>query len=176
MIDFMKIGFNIQEATEAFISAQRRFEDVTITYQVQDSTTTTFITSDSIVVQKVIYLTNSLYKYYSEEHKLKGNYHYDFTYENLCFAIDRIIEQLPFLKSSELTQLEFGFDFENPIYVKNMKIKTALLFKGGCSMSSYQSSVVGQVNKEQKCSNMSLKINLKQVMVLQEAIKSIKLK
>lgn len=165
MLDFIKIGFNTPKKTEVLISAQRRFEDVTITYQIQDSTTTTFITSDSIVVQKVIYLTNSLYKYYSEENKLKGNYHYDFTYENLCFAIDRIIEQLPFLKSSELTQLEFGFDFENPIYVKNMNIKTTLLFKGACCTRRYQTLVVDEVIKEQKCSNISLKINLKPAIV-----------
>ena len=178
MLDFIKIGFNTPKETEVFISAKRRFEDVTITYKIQDSTSTTFMTSDSIVVQKVTYLTNSLYKYYSEEHILKGNYHYDFTYENLCFALDRIIEELPFLKSSECTQLEFGFDFENPIYANNIKKKTASIFKGRYSMltTSYQPLGVNVANKGEKCSNMSLKINLKPAMVLQEATKSIKLK
>lgn len=177
MLDFVKIGFNIEKESEVFISTQRRFEDVTITYQekIGSPIITTFVTSDSVVIGKITYLINSLYKFYSEEHKLKGNYHYDFTYKNLCFSIDKIIEQLPFLKSSELTQLEFGFDFENPIYVKTMKIKTDLLFKDGYSMMSYQPLVVDQANKEHKCSNMSLKINLKPAMVLQEATKSIKL-
>lgn len=170
MIDFIKIGFNIQKESEVFVSAQKRFEDVTITYQIHSEKTdspiiTTFVTSDSIVIKKITYLINSLYKFYSEDSKLKGNYHYDFMYKNLCFAINRIIKQLPFLKSSEPTQLEFGFDFEKPIYVQKMKNKTALLFKGGFSKMAYQPLVINEVNKKQKCSNMSLKINLKSALV-----------
>lgn len=172
MLDFIKIGFNIQKESEVFISAQKRFEDVTITYQIHSEKIdspiiTTFVTSDSVVIEKITYLINSLYKFYSEEHKLKGNYHYDFTYKNLCFAIDRIIEQLPFLKSSEMIQLEFGFDFENPIYTNNIEKKTTSIFKDRYSMltTSYQPLGITAANKGEKCSNMSLKINLKPAIV-----------
>ncbi|UFH36072.1 hypothetical protein [Flavobacterium acetivorans] len=173
MLDFIRIGLRIQKESEVFISAQRRFEDVKITYQIHSEKIdspimTTFVTSDSVVIEKITYLINSLYKFYSEEHKLKGNYHYDFTYKNLCVAIDRIIEQLPFLKSSELALLEFGFDFENPIYANNIEKKTASIFKGRYSMltTSYQPlGINDEASKEKKCSNMSLKINLKPVIV-----------
>lgn len=168
MLDFIKIGFNIQEATEVFISAQRQSEDDALSYEIFSKTddcliATKLVNSDLLVKENINNLMNSLYKFYSVGDIVEDNSLYNFTIENLYCALGTIVVQFPFLETTQISQLEYGFNFENPISTLSTLCNTYLLFKGNYFSYSHSNRLtqIGQIEDEFRCTYISIKINVK---------------
>jgi hypothetical protein len=166
MIDFIRIGFNTKNKSKVFISAQRRFEDVALSYEILSGKkncpiTTKFVNKDLLITKNIYNLMNSLYKFYSGGYVMEDNSPFNFTYENLCCALDSLVAQFPFLERTQMAQLEFGFNFENPNDIELINKKTTLLFKGGYSSlrTTLLPTAKGQIDNKNKCSDMAVKIN-----------------
>lgn len=165
MIDFIRIGFNTKNESKVFISAQGRFEYVTLSYEVYSEkeecfVETKFVNSDLLVTENINKLMSSLYKFYNEKSSIIENLNSN---GNLYCALDNVVEQFPFLERTEMAELEFGFNFENPNSTEIIKKKTILLFMG--SYSSLSTTLLpsskGQKDNKDKCSDMTVKIKFK---------------
>ncbi len=129
MIDFIKINFENKEKVKIIIYGEGNFEEISMSYEI-DSVKAKypliikFLSANLMFTEHLIDINSLLLKFYNPI--IKGK---NFNAEKLNAVINRLSEKLPFLKDTQITQMEFGLDFKNPICIDGLRHKTALLCK-----------------------------------------------
>ena len=134
MIDFVRINYSDKSVIEPFVCSRENFKELhtVLEYhsgEIKYPYSASIGCMDIGINDKYVYVKNSMHKLYNELQGEEAHNYNDFKYSALCNTISYLSEKLTDVKSSRLTQLEFGLNIKLPIPAEKMIIDNIILHK-----------------------------------------------
>lgn len=171
MVDFVKIILKTQEGTEVILGSKKHFDNAYLACQIMDfekvhpEEIKLFI-ADNVVNGQMAYLAKSIYLFYNGLKPRNSVSLHHFSKREIHLILKSILERIAFLKSSQITHLEFGFSLEHFTSRKKIDYITQELFKESkveLISTTTSSEINSSHNQESIYSAFSIKINLSSV-------------
>lgn len=117
MIDFVRINYKDKRVIEPFVCCKENFEELhtVLEYhsgEIKYPYSASIGCMDIGVNDKSVYVKNSIHKLYNELQSGEAHNYNDFKYSALCSTVSYLDGKLTDVKSSSLTQLEFGLNIK----------------------------------------------------------------
>lgn len=134
MIDFVRINYKDKSIIEPFVCNKENFEELytVLEYhsgEIKYPYSARIGCMDIGINDKCVYVKNSIHKLYNELQSGEAHNYNDFKYSALCSTISYLDGKLTDVKSSRLTQLEFGLNIKLPIPAEKMITDNIILHK-----------------------------------------------
>lgn len=134
MIDFIRVNYKDKYKLEKFVLHPRNFEKVFVTKEYHSQSEmypykAKFKNMDITITEKQAVVKNSLHKLYNLLNSEKEHNYNDFGYNQICEMIDYLKDKVVDVNTTNLTQLEFGFNIEISNKAEDLIKQSVLMYK-----------------------------------------------
>jgi hypothetical protein len=168
MENYLKIKLKTQNGVNVIIGAEKYFDIAFLSYEIMNPNVVSneiveLQVDDSIIVKNLDLIAKTFFYFYNNPNPVTRLLIIEFQNSSFKILVKQIFQRFPLFEEFEITEIDYGFNLDNPVTRGEIELITSILFNN-CSTNkssyNYYASCKNNINSKSKCLNFSLNIVL----------------